>query len=154
MQHYVITFVSDFRQVSCFLRVPQFPTLIILTVKHHKPNQTKPLWFNESMTFPCYYYQQKSVVFQIRAIECSEIYETRKYKLQDYDKQVNEFLFTPVKIQQHPFRSHVPVLFILFILYFPFKNLPIFTILKPFFQKNINVKSLQKIFENAYIYHI
>jgi hypothetical protein len=32
IQHYVIKFVSDLRQVSCFLSVPRFPPQIKLTV--------------------------------------------------------------------------------------------------------------------------
>ena len=52
IQHYVIKFVNDLRQVGAFLRVLQFPPPIKLTpqyiwnivesdVKHHKPNPLK-----------------------------------------------------------------------------------------------------------------
>ena len=52
IQHYVVNFVSDMRQVGVFLRVLRFPPPIKQTatiylnivergVKHHKPNQTK-----------------------------------------------------------------------------------------------------------------
>ena len=49
IQHYVIKFISDLRQVGGFLQVLWFPPPISLTtmifivesgVKHHKPNQT------------------------------------------------------------------------------------------------------------------
>jgi hypothetical protein len=45
IQHYVIKFVSDFRQVGGFLRGLRFPppvklsaTIYLNGVKHHKPN--------------------------------------------------------------------------------------------------------------------
>ena len=54
IQHYVIKFGSDLRQIGGYLRVLRFPPPIKLTatilqnfveigVKHHKPNQTKPI---------------------------------------------------------------------------------------------------------------
>jgi len=56
IQHYVIRFVSDLRQVGDFLWVPWFPPPIKLTprynwnivksgVKHHSPNPFWPLYF-------------------------------------------------------------------------------------------------------------
>jgi hypothetical protein len=37
MQHYVIKFVSDLRQVGGFLQCES-------GIKHHKPNQTNQIW--------------------------------------------------------------------------------------------------------------
>ena len=79
IQHYVLKFVSDLRQVGGFLRVRRFPPPIKLTsryywnivesgVKHHKPPTTNNFWCkngNKSTEAASYYQLWKDILNSI-----------------------------------------------------------------------------------------
>ena len=76
VQHYVIKFVGDLRQVSGYLRVLWFPPSIKLTpqynwnivdsdVKHHKPNPLKKQLWNITNVIST---RKEAMMFEIRNI--------------------------------------------------------------------------------------
>ena len=76
VQHYVIKFVGDLRQVSGYLRVLWFPPSIKLTpqynwnivdsdVKHHKPNPLKKQLWNITNVIST---RKEAMMFEIRIL--------------------------------------------------------------------------------------
>jgi hypothetical protein len=76
IQHYVIKFVSDLRQVGGYLRLLRFPPPIKLTpqynwnivesdIKHHKPNPLKKRFWNITNVI---FTRKEAMMFEIRNI--------------------------------------------------------------------------------------